>query len=279
MALLDSASGPLSVQRRMSDAEPKSFLRPGKVFLLLLLGALVYLLSLVFLVPAGWVWQQASAHVSLPPQVKVQQVAGKLWDGEAGVVVAGFPVRVDWRLYMPSVTSLEWPARISLESSQSSLNGDVTVGWPASAQLDASGRITVAEFEELIRQSGGAMIEGEVMIDRLNMAWADNRITRAEGLGRWDGGLVTWPMGGQRGQAEFPPMQATMDTSQGGVALTVSEQGGQGPAADATVFWNGMMELLVYKRMVDLAGQPWPDSASPGDVVFRVRQPLVPGAR
>jgi general secretion pathway protein N len=263
----------------MSDAEPKSFLRPGKVFLLLMLGALVYLLSLVFLVPAGWVWQQASAQVPLPPQVQVQQVAGKLWDGEAGVVVAGFPLRVDWRLHMPSVTSLEWPARISVESSQSSLNGDVTIGWPASAQFDANGRVTVAEFEDLIRQSGGAMIEGEVMIDRLTMAWADNRITSAEGLGRWDGGLVTWPMGDQRGQAEFPPMQATMDTTQGGVALTVSEQGGQGPAADASLLWNGMMELRVYKRMVDLAGQPWPDSASPGDVVFRVRQPLVPGAR
>lgn len=279
MALLDSASGPLSVQRRMSDAEPKSFLRPGKVFLLLLLGALVYLLSLVFLVPAGWVWQQASAQVPLPPQVQVRQVAGKLWDGEAGVVVAGFPLRVDWRLHMPSVTSLEWPARISVESSQSSLNGNVTIGGPASAQLDANGRVMVAEFEDLIRQSGGAMIEGEVVIDRLEMAWADNRITRAEGLGRWDGGLVTWPMGDQRGQAEFPPMQATMDTTQGGVALTISEQGGQGPAADATVMWNGMMELRVYKRMVDLAGQPWPDSASAGDVVFRVRQPLVPGAR
>ncbi|GBO87207.1 hypothetical protein MSSD14B_08750 [Marinobacter salsuginis] len=279
MPLLDSASGPLSVQRRMSDAESKSFLRPGKVFLLLLLGALVYLLSLVFLVPAGWVWQQASAHVSLPPQVQVRQVAGKVWDGEAGVVVAGFPLRVDWRLHMPSVTNLQWPMTISVESSQSSLDGDVTIGWPASAQLDASGRVMVAEFEDLIRQSGGAMIEGEVMIDRLTMAWADNRITRAEGLGRWDGGLVTWPMGDQRGRAEFPPMQATMDTTQGGVALSVSEQGGQRPAADATVFWNGMLELRVYKRMVDLAGQPWPDSASPGDVVFRVRQPLVPGAR
>ena len=263
----------------MSDAESKSFLRPGKVFLLLLLGALVYVLSLVFLVPAGWVWQQASAHVSLPPQVQVRQVAGKVWDGEAGVVVAGFPLRVDWNLHMPSVTSLEWPVRISVESSHSSLDGDVTIGWPASVQLHANGRVMVAEFEELIRQSGGAMIEGEVIIDRLNMAWADNRITRAEGLGRWDGGLVTWPMGDQRGQADFPPMQATMDTTQGGVALTVSEQGGEGPAADASILWNGMMELRVYKRMVDLAGQPWPDSASPGDVVFRVRQPLVPGAR
>ncbi len=266
----------------MSDAEPKSFLRPGKVFLLLLLGALVYLLSLVFLVPAGWVWQQASAHVPLPALIQVRQVAGRLWDGEAGMIVAGFPLRVDWRLHLPSVTSLELPLRISVESSQSSLNGDVTIGWPASARLNARGQVAVAEFEELIRQSGGAIIEGEVTIDRLDMAWADNRITRAEGLGRWGGGLVTWPMGDQRGQAEFPPMQATLDTvdtSQGGVALAVAEQGGEGPAADATISWNGMMELRVYKRMVDLAGQPWPDSASPGDVVFRVRQPLVPGAR
>ncbi|MBU2955209.1 type II secretion system protein N [Marinobacter sp. F3R08] len=263
----------------MSDAEPKPFLRPGKVFLLLLLGALVYLLSLVFFVPAGWVWQQASSHVSLPAQVKVRQVAGTLWDGEAGIVVAGFPLRLDWQLNTPSVSGLEWPVRISVQSSRSSLNGNVTIGWPTSVQLDANGRVTVAEFEDLIRDSGGAMIEGEVAIDQVNVVWADNRITRAEGSGRWDGGQVTWPMGSQRGQAEFPPMQAIMDTTQGGVSLTVSEQGGQGPAADGLILWNGMMELRVYKRMVDLAGQPWSESASPGDVIFRVRQPLVPGAR
>jgi general secretion pathway protein N len=266
----------------MSDAEPKSFLRPGKVFLLVALGALVYLLSLVFLVPAGWVWQQASAHVPLPAQVQVRQVAGRLWDGEAGVVAAGFPLRVDWRLHLPSLTRLELPLSIEIESPQSSLEGDVAIGWPASARLTANGRVTVAEFEELIRQSGGAMIEGDVIIDRLEMAWADNRITHADGFARWQGGLVTWPMGDQRGQAQFPPMEATLDTvdsGQGGVALTIAEQGGDGPAADATITWNGMMELRVYKRMVDLADQPWPDSANPGDVIFRVRQPLIPGAR
>lgn len=261
----------------MSNAPHKRFLRPGKVILFLVLGLLVYVGALVFLVPAGWIWHQASAHVALPQQVQVRQVAGKLWAGEAGIVVAGFPVRVEWDLGMPSVADLQWPIDFSVASSQSSLAGNVTIGWPANARLDAAGRVTVAEFEELIRQSGGAMIEGEVSVDRLALAWADDRITRAEGLARWPGGLVTWPMGDQRGQAEFPPMQATMSSADGGIALTVSRQGGEGPAADATILWNGMLELRVYKRMVDLAGQPWPDSASPGDIVFRVRQPLVPG--
>jgi general secretion pathway protein N len=38
-----------------------------------------------------------------------------------------------------------------------------------------------------------------------------------------------------------------------------------------------MMEIRVFKRMVDLAGQDWSNSAGPDDVVFRVRQPLIPG--
>lgn len=263
----------------MSDAETKSFLRPGKVILLGVLALLVYLTTLLVWVPAGWVWQQASTRVSLPSEVEVRQVSGRLWDGAAGLIVAGYPLRVDWRLGWPSLTQLSLPVDFSLASSQSSIDGDVTIGWPDNAELNARGRVVVSEFSELIRRSGGAMIEGNVTIDRLNLVWADNRITRVDGLGRWAGGQVSWPMGNQTGQARFPPMQANLDTTQGGVALTVAEQSGNGPAASASILWDGMMEVRVYKRMVDLAGQPWPDSASPDDVVFRVRQPLLPGAR
>lgn len=263
----------------MSDAESKSFLRPGKVVLLCLLALVVYLTTLLVWIPAGWVWQQASSRVSLPNEVEVRQVSGRLWDGAAGLIIAGYPLRVDWRLGWPSLTQLSLPVDFSLASSQSSIEGDATIGWPDSAELNARGQVVVSEFAELIRRSGGAMIEGNVTIDRLNLVWADNRITNVDGLGRWAGGQVSWPMGNQTGQARFPPMQANLDTTQGGVALTVAEQGGNGPAAGASILWNGMMEVRVYKRMVDLAGQPWPDSASPDDVVFRVRQPLLPGAR
>jgi general secretion pathway protein N len=263
----------------MSDAEPKSFVRPAKIFFLAALMVLVYLVAVIVLVPAGWLWHQASAYVPLPHQVRVQQVSGRIWDGAAGIIVSGFPVRLGWQLGWPSLTSLSLPVEISLASSQSSLDGNVTIGWPSNVQVDARGRLAVAEFEGLIRQSGGAMIEGEVTIDQIHLALADNKITLAEGVGRWAGGQVSWPMGNQVGQAQFPPMQANLDTTQGGVALIITEQGGDGPAADASILWNGMMEVRVYKRMVDLAGQPWPDSASPGDIVFRVRQPLLPGAR
>lgn len=261
----------------MTEPHSKPFFRPGKIVLLLLLGLLVYGVVLALWVPAGWVWHQASRHVQLPPQVDVQQVSGRLWQGAAGVVVAGFPARVQWQLGWPSLTTRQLPIGFSLASLQSRVEGSASIGWPGHLEVSARGQIAVAEFDDLIRQSGGAMIEGLVSIDRLRLVWDDQRLQQAEGIGRWDGGLVTWPMGNQSGQAEFPPMQANLDTIDGGVALTVAEQGADGPAADASILWSGMMEVRVYKRMVDLAQQPWSDTARPDDVVFRVRQPLLPG--
>ncbi|MEP1213778.1 MAG: type II secretion system protein N [Marinobacter sp.] len=261
----------------MSETPAKAFLRPGKVFLLTLAGVLIYLVSLVVLVPAGWLWHQASAHIQLPPEIQVRQVSGKAWSGAAGAVVAGYPVRLDWQLGAPLLSELAVPVDFSLATSQSSVNGRVNLGWQGSGSLDASGRLAVAEFEDMIRRSGGAVIEGDVTVDQLVLSWRDGRITGADGVGRWAGGEVTWPMGNSVGRAEFPPMRATLDSTADGVALVVAQQSGDGPAADAEIRWNGMMDLRVYKRMVDLAGQPWPDSASPDDVVFRVRQPLIPG--
>lgn len=261
----------------MSKTPAKAFLSPGKLLLLTLAGVLIYLVALVVLVPAGWLWQQASAHVQLPPEIRVRQVSGTAWSGAANATVAGYPVRLDWQLGLPSVSGQSMPVSFSLISQQSSVDGRVTLGWQGAGTLDASGRLAVADFEGLIRRSGGAVIEGDVTIDQLVLSWKDGRITSADGIGRWAGGEVTWPMGNSVGRADFPPMRASLDSTADGVSLVVAEQGGDGPAANAEIRWNGMMDLRVYKRMVDLAGQSWPDSAGPDDVVFRIRQPLIPG--
>lgn len=261
----------------MTEHTTKPFLRPGKVVLLMLVGLVVYFVALLVLIPAGWVWHQASAYVPLPPQIKIQQVSGRLWEGAAGAVVNGMPFRIDWQLGWPSMTGLELPVRVGLQTRASHINGDLLLGWPGDVALNARGLVQVSEFEDLIRQSGGAMLEGEVAIERLEVNWADNRITSARGLGIWAGGTVTWPMGDSTQSAEFPPMEATLDNISGGISLVVAEQGGEGPAAQADILFDGMLEVQVFKRMVDLAGQRWSGAARPGDVVFRVRQPLLPG--
>jgi general secretion pathway protein N len=261
----------------MSESPTNAFLRPGKVVLLVLVGVVVYLGALVTLVPAGWLWQQVQSRVAPPSEVRVEQVNGLLWKGVAGLVVAGFPVRAEWSLGAPSLSSLAVPVDFALSTASSSITGDALVSLQGNGEMNARGLIGVTEFEPLIRRSGGAVIEGDVTIDRLKLTWADQTISRADGLARWSGGRVTWPMGDTQGQADFPPMKAVMDSTADGIALEVSQEGGDGPAAVADIRWTGIADLRVYKRMVDLAQQPWPDSASPDDVIFRVRQPVIPG--
>lgn len=246
--------------------------------MLTLAGVLIYLIALVVFVPVGWLWQQARSYVPLPQEIQVQQVTGHFWEGAAGVDVVGYPVHLSWSLGSPSLLSLSLPVEFSLATSGSRISGNGVVNSSGDGEVSASGVIDVSEFRSLIEQAGGALIDGSVRIDRLNLAWQEQRLTKADGLGTWDGGLVSWPMGNTRGRADFPPMRATLDSTSNGVSLEVAAQQGDGPAADAEIRWTGMMDLRVYKRMVDLAGQPWSESASPGDVVFRVRQPLIPGS-
>ncbi len=261
----------------MTEPPERPFFRVGKIALLLVVALLVYVTVVILWVPAGWVWAQASSDVDLPPGVQVQQVSGSLWNGAARLGIQHRPVRLTWHLTAPDVLELRQLVRATVETEGSEVAGDVALQWPASLAVDASGRIRVGEFEDLIRQSGGAVLEGDVIIERLRLAVSDGKLETATGIGRWPGGQVSWPMGGTRQTTVFPPMQAVLADSASGVILTVSEQGFAAPAAGARISLDGMMDLRVYRRLVDLAGQTWSASAAPGDVVFQVQQPLVPG--
>jgi len=263
----------------MTEPSRSTFLRPGKLVLLFLAGLIVYLCAVVWLVPAGWLWQQVSGQVRLPPQVKVVGVSGPWWNGVAGLRLQGRDVRFEWTLDWPSLSELELPLNFGVQTASSRLNGHVALGWPAEAALQATGRVHVPEFEDLIRQSNGALLEGDVMIDQLQLTWAENQLAEARGRGHWPGGRVTWPVGEGVQSAQFPAMSASLEQLSNGVTLTIAQQDQPDPAAEADILRNGMLEVRVYKRLIDLAGQPWSGTANPGDVVFRVQQPLLPGAR
>lgn len=259
----------------MTDIPRKAFFRPGKIVLFLILGTLVYLAAAIVWMPAGWVWARVSPMVDLPPQIAVEQVSGTLWSGAARVRIERRPVRMTWALSSPNLAKLQLPLNITVESQRSRLQGDLLVAWPAWLELNARGQVHVPEFENEIRASGGALLSGDVIIDRLRVTATDRGIQSARGFGRWPGGNVSWPMGDQRQSARFPPMQGTLSDVRNGVSLVIAEEGTPDPAADATVTFDGMMGIRVYRRMIDLAGQEWSSASSPGDVVFQVRLPLM----
>ncbi|WP_166252370.1 type II secretion system protein N [Marinobacter salicampi] len=262
----------------MTDSEQSSFLRPGKVVWLVLGGLLIYAVTLIVTVPAGWVWAKVAPQVPLPPQVQVFGVSGSLWDGAAGVAFDNRRFRLGWDFRAPSIVGPTLPVDFSLSSAQSDLEGNLTMEWPDRIDVAASGRVRVKEFEDLIRQSGGAVLKGDVSVDQLNLAWNDGRVEHVRGFARWPGGDVTWPMGGSYQTADLPPMEANITGADGLMSLVVAQAGQGEPAVEADIQPDGVLQIRVYKRLVDLAGQNWSGAAQPGDIIFRVSQPLLPGS-
>jgi len=259
----------------MTETSHPAFMRPGKIVGMLLLGGLVYLVALVVMVPAGWLWHYLEPRVDLPPQVQVETVAGTLWQGRASLAADVLPLTLDWQLGLPLLSGLSLPVDLAVRSGASLIDGRVEAGLSGNLRFDGSGDIRVADFESLIERSGGAMLEGRVRVQQVTLVLDDQAVVQADGLADWPGGQVSWPMGGRRQQADFPPMQARMAGRDGDLALTIFEQGVTGAAARASVTPAGMMEIEVYHRLLELAGQRWSDAAQPDDVVFRVQQPLL----
>ncbi|WP_111497764.1 type II secretion system protein N [Marinobacter bohaiensis] len=260
-------------------AHPESrFLRPGKVIALLVLALLVYAVALVVWVPAGWAWHMGRSAIELPPGVQVERVSGQLWNGAIQGQVMGHSVQAGWQLEGLFADGGFLPLSWQLQTPASRLEGALLVTGRQSGEVSARGRINVAEFSREIRRSGGAMIDGDISVDRLNAALKDGRLTELAGLATWPGGEVSWPQGGGRQSATLPPMQARLvrDPGAGQVDLLISSTTSPDPVIAATLQPDGMMRIELFKRMLDMVNQPWSGSASPGDVVFSVRQRVLP---
>jgi len=261
----------------MANPSPNFRIGPGKLVFLSLLFLLAYGIALAVYLPAGWAWRWAGQSVQLPPGLQVKQVAGTVWHGQALVNYQRLPLQLDWRLQPSSIIHGRLPVAWSLSTRRSQLAGDLTVSVGRRLTLSATGHLYMADFAQWVRQQGGAQLAGSIRVDGLKMDWSDGKWEQAQGTAHWDGGLVTWPMGGRTQQATMPAMQAQLRLRGPDLDLTVARSGSQAPAAEVRLTPGGAVDLMVYRRLLDLAGQSWPDSVPAGAVVFRMRQQLLPG--
>ncbi|ROU01716.1 hypothetical protein EB809_02210 [Marinobacter sp. R17] len=260
----------------MAETLDSPFLRPGKVVMLTLLGIVIYLAALIFWLPAGWVWHLCRDSVPLPPGVAIEQVSGQLWNGQVQAQVMGHSLQAGWHLEGLMDGGHFLPLGWQLRTPRSHLQGQFHLTGINAMALSVDGRINIPEFSREIQRSGGAIIQGDVTIDRFSLAATDGALQALSGRASWPGGEVSWPMGASRERAVLPPMQARLDRDQGRIALDISSAESPDPVISAQVQPDGMMQIQLYRRLLDLVNQPWSGNAAPGDVVFSVRQRVLP---
>jgi len=261
----------------MADISEKSFIRPGKVILLILLGLIVYVVAVVATIPAGWVWKQVSENVPLPDNVTVNSITGTVWSGAIGLTALGKPISLDWHMGWINPFALSVPLDLDIAIDNSRLEGSLAVSYPGDIRFNAQGNVNVSDWSDQIAASGGAMIEGNVTIETLGLTFENGRVTDGQGRATWPGGTVTWPQGLETQSANFPPMEMTLVPEADRLVLEILEQNKPNPVAAANIYFDGMLEASAYYRLVVLAGQALPGLGQPDDVVFRIRQPLMPG--
>lgn len=254
-------------------------LTPGRLIILILVFLLAALAALLVHLPASWAWSQLESELALPPEVQVKAVGGTLWSGTSLVSVraAQLPsktLRLSWTLDLPTLAG-RWPLRWRLESPQSWLQGEAAWLGRDTVEVQVSrGLVALSEFATLARQNG-LTLPGAIALQglhlELDLELGQQRLLAARGSGRWEGGLVAWEVGDQRGSAELPALVADLREQGGGVAVGIRTEADAAELIDLALLPDGMMNLAVRRRLLELSGMPAGQGA-PADTVFRIQQ-------
>lgn len=262
-------------------SEPVFRLGAWRIVLLSLLLVLVWAVSLVVFLPVGWAWQQASPYVRLPPDVRVENVAGRLWGGTAQVRWRqDLSLQLGWTLQLSSLRHGFLPLEWQLSTGRSSAEGSLT--GTRDQQLRFLLRRGQFDLEELTRLANIDNVQagGVVTLQSLFVIWSeDNGWSEATGRGHWPGGVVTWPMAGQVEQSRLPPLKADMSMQQGDLLVRLQDQAESRTAIALSMpATEPVVEVAIRRHWLDLLGLQFGsgNGNNPDEVVFNVRHSLTP---
>ncbi|XOZ34798.1 type II secretion system protein N [Halomonadaceae bacterium KBTZ08] len=271
-------SSPQSPESSPDAERPRFRVGPIRGVLLFLLLLVTWAAALVVYLPAGWVWNQAAQQLPVPEAVKVRQVGGTLWSGDAWLTLQGLPLRLSWQLQPGSLIHGFVPLEWRLHSPGSQAEGSVT------AMLDGRVRLLLRrarlDMAEVTARDLGVRplrVPGIVELESFFAVWDPERgLGDFQGRGQWPGGTVTWPMGSQPRQSRMPPLEGRLTSNKGRPELVLMEQGTSAPAVRVLVDAGGRAQLELYKRWINFLGLNFAPKAAPGDIVFRASQQVMP---
>lgn len=190
-----------------------------------MLGLAAYLISLVILLPASFVWERIGARGLVPPGVAVQGVSGTVWSGAASRAGLPGPVTLSdatWRFDPGALLSgrLGWTLKATLAGGP--VEGRVAFGPGSLRVSDARADLPASPLVTPFMRFP-AVIEGRLLLDVQRLILdRDGRVRDAEGVLGWlDAGAglpEAVPLGDLRAQ-----VAATQD---GALRLDVGDQGG-----------------------------------------------------
>lgn len=191
----------------------------------LLLISLVVLVSIVWHLPAAWVWQQSGLKQQLPPSLTLSAMNGVWWHGQTTIEWQGKPVgKVDWQWQPSALFKGALAVDLQLSAPQNSLKLQAALTMESLRLESISGAVKIAKLAEIPQLALLDQAQGEGVLKSLSISlpWETLQNQRP------------WPsaVSGQFALVDFsamgmklPLVEITPKLDKNGLTLSVNGQG------------------------------------------------------
>ena len=247
-----------------------------KVFAYLAVFLFSFLIFLVVLTPASFIWERLVApNVSLRSLgVQVQQVSGSVWDGQALVSYQGVDSILDWNLHISGLLGLELPLQLDVKSHLGTAEAVLSAGLGAAKLNLKSLDANLAVLNDVLSRRR-IKLDGELVARNITVQVEDQKIVAAEGAFSWSGGQISYPAGRETHDREVPVFKGQISTREDGmIYLGISDAQSTFDPIEASLLPDGVAMLQVKRRLLDLVDEPWSINSNERDVVFKVKKSI-----
>lgn len=247
-----------------------------KTFLIVILFVLSLAVFLVATMPAAVLWKQV-LEPNLPlraNQLQVKSLSGSVWDGRALVMVQRVPAVIDWQLEAVDLLGLSIPLAVKINTDFAELEARASVG-PTTVNLtiDRADIALAGLNKQLVRQR--VKLDGDLFAKGIELELIDQKLSQVSGRFSWSGGTIAYPVGRQQHERVMPSFVGSLQTNAEGVmSLQIRDEEGSVDSIVGELLPDGLAQLQVRRRLLDLADEPWSANSTEQDTVFKVKKNL-----
>ena len=243
-----------------------------------LLGFLAFLLFLIATAPLHLLWPYVKPQLGKLP-VEVRSVVGTVW--QARVQIANPQTGVldlDWKLQPLSLFSAHPAADIRVQSEQLNANLQLQVSPSGTVNLSNGDVFLDSALLTPMLRKNRTEISGTLEASQLNVSISSLKPLQIQAVsGRlvYSGGKASFPVNRNTVQADVPMLVAEMALDdKGNLQLPVTNTDREA-VSQLFLKTDGWAGVKVYKRLLDLTGQPWNGKEGPDSIVFEVSQKIL----
>ena len=241
-----------------------------------LLGFFAFLITLVVTAPLHFLWPYVQPQ--LPPlPVKIQQVSGTLWDGQAQLTQRQVgQLDVNWQLSPWSLLTGVANLNLAVTGNGVRLQGQAQANVRQQLTLSyIQGYLDANVMSQELRRNQVSLV-GNFELSQFNARFDGQARQLLEATGQlvFSGGPASFLVNRKTVNVEMPMLvaQISRPTEQAEVNIATVDGEAIGQAFLQNDGWGG---VALRRRFLDIVEQPWPGESTPDTIIFEVSQKVL----